>query len=144
MVDQPMPSTPFGSQVFMMNGSASVSISTRSKDYAGSRQTTGKEITNGPPPPLVSNPLEIERPSAEPIVRTPSKGVLRKSSYNPNARVAQHYSIVEDLAQAPSAMSVLELLQSCTSQWKSLLSVIGGVDPADTILLSFDLENFIP
>ena len=49
-------------------------------------------------PPPTSGPLEIERPSAEPVVQPPSKGVLRKSSYNPNARDAQHYNIVEDLA----------------------------------------------
>ena len=37
MVEQPLPSAPFGSQVFMMNGAAPVSIATRSKDYVGSR-----------------------------------------------------------------------------------------------------------
>ena len=68
MVEQPQSSTPFGSQVFMMNGSASVSIATRSKDYVGSHQEMGKEIADGPPPPLVSGPLEIERPSVEPVV----------------------------------------------------------------------------
>ena len=76
MVEQPQSSAPFGSQIFMMNGSASVSIATRSKDYAGLHQAMGKEIADGPPPSPVSGPLEIERPSAEPAVRTPSKGVL--------------------------------------------------------------------
>ena len=108
MVEQPSLSAPFGSQVFMMDGAAPVSIATHSKDYVGSRQAAGKEDVDGPPPPLVSGPLEIEKPSIEPIVRPPSKGVLRKSSYNPNARAAQHYSIVEDLAQAPSVISMLE------------------------------------
>ena len=55
-------------------------------------------MVDGPPPPPVSGPLEIKKPTAEPVVRPPSKGVLRRSSYNPNARAAQHYSIVEDLA----------------------------------------------
>ena len=96
----------------MMNGSAIVSIATQSKDYTGSLQATGKEIANGPPPPPVTGPLEIERLNAESIVRSPSKGVLRKSSYSPNARAAHHYNSVEDLAQAPSAMSALEVLQS--------------------------------
>ena len=63
------------------------------------------------------------------MIRPPPKGVLRRSSYNPNAHAAQHYSIVEDLAQAPSAMSALEVLQSCPPQRKSLLSAIGGIDP---------------
>ena len=91
-----------------------------------------------------SGPIHIERPGTEPVVWPPSKGILRKYSYNPNACAAQHYSIVEDLAQAPSTMSALEVLQSCPSQWKALLSAIGGVDPADSSLITFDLENFIP
>ena len=98
MVEQPSPSAPFGSQVFMMNGAALVSIATHSKDYAGSRQAVGKEVVNGPPPPPISGPLEIEKPSAEPVAKPPSKGVLRKSFYNLNARAAQNYRIVEDLA----------------------------------------------
>ena len=77
-------------------------------------------------------------------MKPPPKGVLRRSSYNPNARAAQHYSIVEDLAQAPCAMSALEVLQSFPSQRKALLSAIGGIDPADSSLLTFDLENFTP
>ena len=127
----------------MMNGAATVSIATRSKDYAGSRQEAGKEVMDGPPPLPVSSPLEIEKLIAEPVVRPPSKGVLRRSSYNPNDRAAQNYSIVEDLAQAPSAMSALEFLQSCPSQRKAL-SAIGGIDPADSSIITFDLENFTP
>jgi hypothetical protein len=57
---------------------------------------------------------------------------------------AQNYSIVEDLAQAPSAMSALEVLQSCPTQWKALLKAIGGIDPIDTNLIIFDLEDHIP
>ena len=76
MVKQPWPSAPFGSQVFMMNGVAPVSIATRSKDYARSRQAARKEVIDGPPPPPTSGPLEIEKPSAEPVVQPPSKGVL--------------------------------------------------------------------
>ena len=125
MVEQPSPSAPFGSQVFMMNGVAPISVATRSKDYNESRQAPGKAVADGPPPPPISGSLEIEKPTPEPIVKPPSKGVLRRSSYNPNARAAQHYNIVEDLAQAPSAMSALEFLQSCPSQQKALLSAIG-------------------
>ena len=44
----------------------------------------------------------------------------------------------------PSAMSTLEVLQSCLSQQKALLSAIGRVDPIDISLLAFDLENFVP
>jgi hypothetical protein len=58
--------------------------------------------------------------------------------------LAQNYSIVEDLAQAPSAMSSLEVLQSCPTQRKALLKDIGGIDPTDTNLIIFDLEDHIP
>jgi hypothetical protein len=74
----------------------------------------------------------------------PPKGVVRRSSFNPHARAAQNYSIVEDLAQAPSAMSTLEVLQSCPAQQKALLKDIGGIDPTDTNLIVFDLEDHIP
>jgi hypothetical protein len=51
---------------------------------------------------------------------------------------------VEDLAQAPSTMSSLEVLQSCPAQRKALLKAIGGIDPTDTNLIIFDLEDHIP
>ena len=41
-------------------------------------------------------------------------------------------------------MFSLEVLQSCPSQRKSLLSAIGGIDPTDSNLLCFDLENHVP
>ena len=128
----------------MMNGLGAIYITTRSKDYDVSCQATRKEIIDGPPPPPVTGPLEIERPNAESVVRPPSKGVLCKSSYNPNAHAAHHYNIAEDLAQAPYAMSALEVLQSCPSQQKALLSTIIKIDPADSSLLSFNLESFVP
>ena len=104
-----------GSQVFM-TGTIPIHISTRTKDYPSS---AGKEPEiPSSAPPSSSGPLHIERPSTEMPIRPPPKGVLRKSSYNPNARAAQHYSIVEDLAQAPSAMSTLEVLQNCPRKRK--------------------------
>jgi hypothetical protein len=65
-------------------------------------------------------------------------------AFNPHAHVAQNYNIVEDLAQEPSAMSALEVFQSCPIQWKALLKDIGGIDPMDTNLIIFDLEDHIP
>ncbi len=56
-------------------------------------------------------------------------------------RVAQNYNIVEDLAVSPSAMSDLEVLQSCPAQRKLHLSDIGAVDVQDLNLIIFDLEN---
>ena len=69
--------------------------------------------------------------------------MLQKSSYNPNARAAQHYNIVEDLAKAPSTMSTLKVLQSCPSRQKALLSAIEGIDPYDSNLICFDLEDHV-
>lgn len=41
-------------------------------------------------------------------------------------------------------MSTLEVLQSWPSQRKSLLSAISGIDPADSDLISFDLDSHMP
>jgi hypothetical protein len=41
-------------------------------------------------------------------------------------------------------MSVLEVLQTCPTQRKSLLSALGVVDLADTRLITFDLDNSEP
>jgi hypothetical protein len=48
------------------------------------------------------------------------------------------------MAQAPSAMSALEVLQTCPAQRKALLKAIGGIDPTDMNLIIFDLEDHIP
>ena len=41
-------------------------------------------------------------------------------------------------------ISSLEVLQIFPSQWKALLSAINEIDPPDSSLLTFDLENFVP
>ena len=41
-------------------------------------------------------------------------------------------------------MCSLEVLQTCPMQRKSLLSTIGGIDPANSNLITFDLENHVP
>jgi hypothetical protein len=41
-------------------------------------------------------------------------------------------------------MSVLEVLQTCPTQHKSLLSTLWAVDPVDTQLITFDLDNREP
>jgi hypothetical protein len=85
----------------------------------------------------------IPRPSAEPPLRIP-RIPLRRNVHNPQARAAHNYSLVDDLAQSPAAMSVLEVLQTFPTQRKSLLSAMGAVDPADTRLITFDLDNCEP
>jgi hypothetical protein len=111
------------SYVLMCTGDSKnndVAITTRSKDYSPS-----KEKVDDAPPPLVqpppptsppNGPLHLERSGLDTVFHPPPKGVVRNSSFNPHTRAAQNYSILEDLAQAPSAMSALEVLQSCLAQ----------------------------
>jgi hypothetical protein len=63
-------------------------------------------------------------------------------TFNPNARAAQNYNIVEYLVQAPCAMSTLEVLQHCPSQRRTLLSSIGAMDPEESNLITFNLDYF--
>ena len=75
------------------------------------------------------------------------KGAFNKYSHNPNARVAQNYSVVEDLSQTPCAMSTLEVLESRPSQRKSLLVALGYAETCNlgTIILdTTDLKPCLP
>ena len=81
-------------------------ITTRSRDYGEAETSKAKGA------PDATEPLHIMRPTIEPIPRMP-KAYTKRTTINPNARAAQNYSIVEDLAQSPCAMSALEVLQSC-------------------------------
>ena len=51
---------------------------------------------------------------------------------------------MDDLAQSLTAMSVLEVLQSCPTQQKALLSMLGAINPFDTRMMDFDLDKAIP
>lgn len=64
--------------------------------------------------------------------------------HNPNARVAPSYSIMEDLAQMPCAMSSLEVLQSCPSQRVAFLFAIGVVDSSIQLVMMFDATDMRP
>lgn len=81
-----------------------------------------------PPSSQLYIPLHIGKPPHDIVIRSP-KSTLRKTIHNPNARATKHYSIVDDLAQAPCEMSSLEVLQTCHVQWKPLLSIIRGLHP---------------
>ena len=80
--------------------------------------------------PQSNGPLTFEKSTIE-APSHPSKGELWHTTHNLNARAAQHYNIVEDLAQALRAMSTLEVLQSFPPQRKSLLTAIGAINSAD-------------
>lgn len=47
------------------------------------------------------------------------------------------HSIVDDLAQSPTAMLTLKVLELCPSQKKSLLATLGAQDPSDDHLIIF-------
>ena len=97
-----------------------VRIATRSQDYGSKAPVDGKEAESSHSNPSTSapgsDPLQIEKPNPDLVIKPPAKGVLRRSAFNPHARAAQNYNIVEDLAVSPSAMSALEVLQSYPAQ----------------------------
>jgi hypothetical protein len=67
--------------IYMMNVEAH--LETRARDYEMPESTEkGKEATNP------SNPLQIEKALGETMTHIP-KGVFKKASHNPNARVSQ-------------------------------------------------------
>jgi hypothetical protein len=70
-----------------------VNVATRSHDYSSSQNVPGLES-----PPLLEMPLYIEKPDPPLCI---SKGVLKRSTHNLNARVSHNYSIVKDLGQTP-------------------------------------------
>lgn len=132
----------------IMMMSSRVMVAMRSKDY-----TSKSPIEHGDDSILpgqtsastpCSEPLHIEKANLDMIICLPPKGMLHKSSFNPHARATQNYNIIEDLAISPSAMSTLEVLQTCPTQRKLLLSAIGVVDPQDSHLIIFDLKNHVP
>lgn len=133
------------SQVLMLSVSKQQNdafISTRNKDYGNPQLSneTGKDQ----PSSSTTTSTEVVPPIIPELTIKPPKGVVHKSTFNPRARAAQHYNIVEDLAQLPSAMSTLEVLQNCPSQRQALFSAIGGVDPRDSNLVSFDHKGYDP
>jgi hypothetical protein len=99
------------------------------------------------PPPSTSPPndrLHLKGLGLNIVLHPPPKGVVRKCAFNPHARAAQNYSIVEEFVQAHSVMSTLEVLQIFPAQRKELLKDIGGINPTHTNLIIFDLEDHIP
>jgi len=117
-------------------------ISTRNKDYGNPQMSNNKD--NDQPSSSTTTSTEVVPPITPELTIKLPKGVVHKSTFNPCARATHHYNIVEDLAQSPSAMSTLEVLQSCPSQKQALLSAIGGIDPTDSNLVSFNHEGYDP
>jgi hypothetical protein len=128
-------------RTILLTSEEEILLQTRNRQYQTPAESTPISPETNPTP--TGPPLVIPRPSAEPPLRIP-RIPLRRNVHNPQARAAHNYSLVDDLVQSPAAMSVLEVLQTCPTQWKSLLSALGAVDPADTQLITFDLDNSEP
>jgi hypothetical protein len=121
--------------IFLTN--EEIHLQTCSRQYSMPLDSTSTTSETRPAP--IGQPLMIPRPNAEPIPRIP-----RRNVHNPHAKAAHNYSLVDDLAQSPAAISVLEVLQTCPSQRKSLLSALGALDTADTQLITFGSDNGEP
>jgi hypothetical protein len=138
--------------IYMFNG---INLTTRSKTYDTLGNPDRGKDTNGAdtlPDPSSSSisipsvnppfgPLQIEKPTFESILH-PSKRNIRKATFNPNSHATQNYNIVEDLAQALCAMSMLEVLQHYPSQCRMLLTTLGFVDPESSNQIMFNLDNY--
>ena len=72
----------------------------------------------------------------------PPKSTPRKSILNANAHAAQYYNIVEDMTQAPYAMSALEVIQTFPTHQKNLLTALGAMDPTNRNIITFKLDDF--
>jgi hypothetical protein len=87
--------------------------------------------------------LMIPRPYVDPAICI-HRISLQRNVNNPQAREAQNCSLVDELAQYLTTMSILEVLQTYPNQRKSLLSSLGVVEPTDTRLITFDLDCWEP
>jgi len=117
-------------------------ISTRNKYYGNPQLSDNK--ANDQPSSSTTTLTVVVPPIIPKLTIKPPKGVVHKSTFNPRARAAQPYNIVEDLAQSRSAMSTLKVLQNFPSQKQALLSAICGIDPTDSNLVSFNHKGYDP
>ena len=105
------------SQVLMLSISKQQNdalISTRNKDYRNPQLSNNKATDQ--PSSSTTTSIEVVPPIIPELTIKLPKGVVHKSTFNPHARAAHNYNIIEDLAQSPSAMSKLEVLRNCPSQ----------------------------
>ena len=133
-------------QVLMLSASKlknDILVSTRSK-YYGNQLSSSNNQADQPNPSTSTSYDPIPPPITPELTIKPPKGVVHKSTFNPRALATQNYNRVEDLAQSPYAMSMLEVLQNCPSQKQALLSAIGGIDPTDSNLVVFNHASYMP
>ena len=142
---QPSSSGSSNYHILMMNSDPSPTVTlhlqTWSRQYPKPpAQSAPESPSSGSTEPLSTSngPLHIPQPKVEVHTKIP-KGPLRRNAAS--GRAAHSYSIVDDLAQSPAAISTLELLQSCPSQNKALLSAVGTVDPTNDQMIVFDAHQ---
>jgi len=114
---------------------SNINLQTRSCQYdKPSTLSSTKSKTKVSAEPLTKQnvPLHIPQPKVETIPR------ICNSAYN---RASHTYNIVDDLAQSLAAMSMLEVLQSCPYQKKSLLTTLSVIDPSDDHLIVFLVDT---
>jgi hypothetical protein len=128
-------------RTILLTSEEEILLQTRNRRYHTPDESTPISPEKNPTP--TGHLLVIPHPSAEPPLRIP-RIPLRRNVHNPQARATHNYSLVDDLAQSLAAMLVLKFLQTCPTQRKSLLSTLGAVDPADTRLITFDLDSCEP
>ena len=115
-----------------MMSSETISLNTHSHSYdkpieKKDENPSSEKVPSTSSPPYSSNgPVVIEKPNLD-LILWPPKATLRNSIFNPIAQAAQFYNIVEYLAQAPSTLSTLEVLQICPMQSKNLLIDLGAL-----------------
>ena len=85
------------------------------------------------------------------LPRHPTDGATKVTQFpmhrvtnNAIAKYALNYSIVDDLAQYPRAMSTLKVLKTFPSQHKALLCMLHVFDPSDSRLITFNLDRGEP
>jgi hypothetical protein len=122
-------------RTILLTSEEEILLQTRNRQYRAPAESPPIPPKTVPAP--TGPPLVIPRPNVEPPLCIPCIP-LRRNVHNPQAKVAHNYSLVDDLAQSSAAMSVLEVLQTCPTQRKSLLSALGAVDPVDTRLITFE------
>ena len=111
---QPSPSGSSNYQILMMASNQPLTIDlnlqTRSRQYSTPLVLPAFESpSSGPTKPLSTpnGPLQIPPPKAEVHTKIP-KGPLRRNATS--SRATHSYSIVDDMAQSPAAISTLEIL----------------------------------
>ena len=103
--------------LMMANENVALTIRAKTYDTNIDKQSNGStsSLPSTTSPPVSNTSLQIEKPIYDNVLRPP-KGTIWKLTFNPSTRATQNYNIVEDLAQAPCAISTLEVLQHYPSQ----------------------------